>query len=174
MTKTTAAATEQAMSATALDSEFRRLAHLAANGDTIAGIKLQKVEEKIEDLQRAERRRMAADEEAQRLAVEGERFAAEQARAAAEAAYEVAVQTRTRQYALVQSITDELAAAVKLALDAGGEARAAALRLGYAPGRMPRDEITGYISWKLGRDDGAGCDFPFILSGLRSALVSQE
>jgi hypothetical protein len=158
---------------TAFHAEYRRLALLAAKGDATAEKELIAIEARIADAERAERRREAADAEANRLAIQAQEQAAAAAKIAAEKHLAKARKTQIAAYGRVQQLTGELAMAVKAALEAGGETRAAALRLGYVPGRLPVDEITGYIAWKLGRDDGAGCDFPYTLTLLRSPLVPE-
>jgi hypothetical protein len=158
-----------------LRDRFRELALKAANGDASAEAELTKMEKRIAEHERAERRREAAAVEVTRLAAEDEREAAKAARQAEESAYASAMLCKRAAYAQVEDMTTELAEVIKAALIAGDAARAAATRLGYSPGRLPSDEIYAYIAVQLGRDGGAGLgDFPFINPGLRAPLVPKE
>ncbi len=135
-----------------LDAEFQRLSFAVTQGDTVAAVKLAKIEERIEDAQRAERRKVAAAAEHQRLLAEAEKQAEADAHAKAVADYEVALEAKTRAFSLVEQVVEELIAAVKLAVLEGNEAHAAALRLGYSPGILASSQIATFIAWKLGRD----------------------
>jgi hypothetical protein len=171
---TTKTVTEpEPMSATTLDNEFKHLALLAVQGDKSAEKKLIEVEARVEDLQRQERRRLAAEAEERRLEAEAQRQATLAAHAENERLRLVALEVKDRTYSLVEQYVDELSEAVRTALDAGGEFRAAQLRLGYAPGRLPTDELFGYIALKLGADGAGLGDFPFINPVLRQPLVQE-
>jgi hypothetical protein len=159
-----------------LREKFRELAFKVSQGDQKAEAELIQLEAKIADAERLERRREAAEAEANRVAVEAEERAAASAAAAAERAYAKALKARTVAYERIQEHTEELVSAVRIALEIGGETRAAALRLGYSPGLLPSSEIASYLFWRLGRD-GADCaglnDCPPIFPQLRQQLVKE-
>ncbi len=152
--------------------EFRRLSLALSQGDTSAEKQLAAVEAKLEAITRQERRREAAIQEERRVAGEAERQATIDAHAENERLRLVALETKDRCYDLVEQCVNELSEAVKLALLAGDDARAAQLRLGYSAGRTARSELSTYIADKLGRTGGAGLDFQYIASGLRGPLVT--
>ena len=158
-----------------LDAEYKRLAYAVTQGNTVAAVKLSKIEDRIEDAQRRDRRAAAAAAEATRLAATAEREAARAERQAQESAYQSAITCKTAAYAMVEDLTNELVVAIKAALIAGNEAHSSALRLGYSPGVLASSQITTYISWRLGRDgvDTAGLsDMPPTSPAMRVPLVT--
>jgi hypothetical protein len=165
-----------------LTAEYGRLSYAVSQGDTIAAIKLERIEAKIEEINRAERRAAAAKLEEVRLTAEAEKQAAEGVRQAEEAAYQSAIVCRTAAYDLVQQVTDELVQAVQSALIAGNEAHACALRISVSPGITPSNAISTYLAWRLGRDGGgevAGLSgmeptFPAMRVNLVQSFPSQE
>jgi hypothetical protein len=169
MTKTITEA--EVTTATALDAEYRRLAYAVSQGDTIAAIKLEKIEQKRDAILRQEQRAAAAQLEASRLAAEAEREAAKAARQAEESAYTSAQVCKRAAYALVEDMTAELAIAIEAALIAGDAARAAAMKLDYSAGRTASSEITDFVAWKLGRLGAGLSDMPSVLPAFRQPLV---
>jgi hypothetical protein len=172
MTKTV---TESEVSTvTALDAEYRRLAYAVSQGDKLAAVKLEKIEQKREAILRQEQRAAAAQLEASRLATEAEQQAAAEARRAEEDAFASALVCRRAAYALVEDMTSELAQAVEAALIAGDAVRAAALRFGYSAGRTASSDLTDYVAWKLGRLGAGLSDMPSVLPAFRQPLVPKE
>jgi len=146
----------EVMTATALDSEFRRLAHLAGAGDKAAEKQLVKIEARIEDLHRTERRQVAAALEVQRLAGEAAEKTAADARAVDELAHATLLQQREDVFASIEAKTAELAREIVLCLAVDQELWAASLRLGWNPEQRTASRLTNYIASALGRDPGAG------------------
>jgi hypothetical protein len=160
-----------------LREEFNELAFRVAHGDASAEGELVKVEQRIADAERLQRRREAAELEQQRRQIEADALAEEQRSKADERAHAKAVKARTAAYLRVQQLTDKIVVAVRSAIAAGGEARASALRLDFSPGALPSSEISSYLFWRLGRDgmDCAGLDdCPPIFPQLRKPLVVKE
>jgi hypothetical protein len=159
-----------------LEAEYQRLSYEVSQGNTAAGIKLAKIEDRIEANQRADRRRLAATAEASRLEAEASARAADAERAEKVRERELWLEAKDRAYAQVQDAVDALVAAVKIALDAGAEVRSCNLSLGHPAGRLPANEITAYLAWKLGRNgpDCAGLsDMPPSYPAMRQPLVQE-
>jgi hypothetical protein len=172
MTKTITEA--EFTTAAALDAEYRRLAYAVSQGDNLAAVKLEKIEQKRDAIVRQEQRAAAAQLEASRLATEAEQQAVAGARQAEEDAFASALMCRRAAYAQVEDMTSELAQAVEAALIAGDAVRAAALRLGYSAGRTASSDLTDYVAWKLGRLGAGLSDMPSVLPAFRQPLVPKE
>jgi hypothetical protein len=158
---------------TALDSEFRRLALLASRGDKNAEAELIKVERRIEEIHRRERRDNAAAAEAQRqevLAQEQENERGRQAKMDRKAKF---VEQREAAFAQIEAATAELAEGVTAALAVDREVWAMALQLEQRPEMRTAARITDFIAWKLGRNGGAGLgDMPAVPTPLRQPLTT--
>jgi hypothetical protein len=164
----------EVMTATALDSEFRRLAHLAGAGDNAAEKQLVKIEARIEDLHRTERRQVAAALEVQRLAGEAAEKTAADAQLAHEREHAKFLGQREEVFVEIETLTGELAREVALALALDEELWASSLRCGWSPEQRTKSRITDYIATRLGRE-GSGLDMPSIYGPLReSSLVRQH
>ncbi len=176
MTKT--AEPEVELSPAELDAEADRLSYEVSTGNNVAAVKLARIEAQIEASARAARRAAGASREAERIAAAAAAQATLDAHAENERLRRVAFEAKMRTYSLVEQVTGELVAAVRLALDAGAEFRAAQLRLGYAAGsRLPSSEISDFLFWRLGRDgeDTAGLsDVPPVFPSVRQPLVPKE
>jgi hypothetical protein len=156
MTKT--ALVEPELTLDELNIAYNRLAYAISQGEEGAAVQLQKIENRIEAVQRAERRKAAAAIEHQRVAVAAERQAQLGARHAEEGAHAANLLCKRAALDQVEQITAELIIAIKAALIAGDEAHSSAVRLGVSPGQLTSSAISTYIHWKLGRDgaDTAG------------------
>jgi hypothetical protein len=167
-------AVEPELSPAELNAEYSRLALLASQGDKGAEKQLVEVEARIEGAQRAERRKVAAEVEHQRVVAEADRQAEVGIRQAEEAAHASNLLCKRAAFNQVEQITEELIIAIRAALIAGDEAHASALRLGCSPGILASSQIATYIAWRLGRDgaDTAGLsDMAPVFPVLRVALV---
>ncbi len=162
---------EPEVTAAELEAEYRRLSYEVSQGNGVAAVKLAKIEERREAIQRQGQRAAAAQHEASRLAAEAEQQVAEGARQAEKSAYASALLCKRAAYALVEDMTAELAQTVEAALIAGDAARAAAMRLGYSAGRRASSELTDFVAWKLGHLGAGLSDMPSVLPAFRQPLV---
>jgi isochorismate synthase EntC len=171
-------ATEDATNATAAtpyDREFRRLALLAIRGDKAAEAELAKLERKIDDAHRRERRQQAAEMEALRVAQELEERRVEAQCRAKEKQHAQLVAQRTAAFTKIETATVVLAEAVKAALSVDSEVWALALQLGWAPETRTASQITNYIATQLGSIGAGLSDMPTPMhSALRGSLTGNK
>jgi hypothetical protein len=149
---------EATMTAAELDAEYNRLSYEVGQGNGVAAVKLQRIEERIESAARESRRAAGAKTEADRRAVEAEKQKQADAHTENERQYALALESRDFAFGIVEKVTEDLVEAVRRAIIEGNEAHASALRLGYSPGITATSRISTYIAYKLGRDgaDTAG------------------
>ncbi len=175
MTKTiTVTEPEATMTADELAAAYAAAAYAASQGDTLAAIRLARLEERIDTANRAERREAAAKVEVQRLAVEAAAKATADAQRLNEAEHARFLEQREATFTEIELLTENLAREVALALALDEELWSSSLRCGWSPEQRTKSRITDYIATRLGRE-GSGLDMPSIYGPLReSSLVRQH
>ncbi|MHB8689325.1 MAG: hypothetical protein ACYDB4_19390 [Candidatus Dormibacteraceae bacterium] len=171
MTGKTVVAEPEVTDAAELEAEYQRLSYEVSQGNGVSAVKLAKIEERIEDARRKDRRAAAAAAEAARLAADAEAQAKVAERQAQEAAYRSALQAQRTAFDQVEQTIAEAAVAIQAALIAGDEVWSCALRLSHSPGRTAKSLLTDYVGWKLGRDGAGLSDMPSVLPAFRQPLV---
>ncbi len=164
---------EATMTADELASAYAAAAYAASQGDTVAAIRLARIEERIDTADRAERREAAAKVEGQRLAVEAQEKTAADARAVNEQAHAKFLEQRDAVYAVIEDLTGKLATEVQLCLAVDQELWASSLRCGWSPERRTKARITAYISSQLGGEGAGLSDLPSTYGVLRESSLVQ-
>jgi hypothetical protein len=158
----------------ALDSEYRHLALLASQGDGAAGKKLMVLEVKIDDLARAERRKVAAEAEGQRVAEVAQEAASQVERQGKLERHSHFVGQRLDAFKEIEKATAALAREVELALAVDQEIWALALQLEWPVERRTSARIENFILSALGREGAGLKSLSMVPAGLREPLVPQE